>query len=207
MRWRVGVFGTLGALATVVGGLFVLAPDLLLGVGPIRTAVASLTTGPKAVMTAAAAIVGLYVLAAARSGSGTGVPTDTAAEQRFDAAATNPPEAVTADRRSLTGAGLDADVAVAVTDGGEPLRALRDLLRDLAVDAYTDDPQGIDEARRAVETGAWTDDPTAAVFLAGDEGPTPSVLSRVRLWLSPERERERRLDATMDAIERLQEER
>lgn len=207
MRLRIVVFGTLGALATVVGGLFVFAPDLLLGVGPIRTTVLSLTTGPKAVMTAAAAIVGLYVLAAARSSSGTQVPTATAAEERFDAAATKPPEAVTADRRSLTGAGIDADVAVAVADGGEPLQTLRDLLRDLAVDAYSDDPHGTDEARRAVETGAWTDDRTAAVFLAGHDGPTPSLLSRVRLWLSPERERERRLNATMGAIERLQEDR
>jgi len=207
MRLRVAVFGTLGALATVVGGLFVLAPDLLLGIRPVRSAVLSLTTGPKAVMTAAAAIVGLYVLAAARSGSGTQVPTDTAAEERFDAAATKPPEAVTADRRSLTGAGLDADVAVAVADGGEPLRALRDLLRDLAVDASTDDPRRTDEARRAVETGTWTDDPAAAAFLAGEDGPAPSLLSRVRLWLSPELERKRRIDAAMGAIEALQEDR
>lgn len=207
MRFRVAVFGTLGALATVVGALFILTPDLLLGVGPIRSAVLSLTTGPKAVMTGAAAIVGLYVLAAARSGSGTQVPTDTAAEVRFDDAASNPPEAVTADRRSLTGAGLDTDVESAVSEGGKALRAVRDLLRSLAVDAATDDPRRTDEARRAVQTGSWTDDPVAAVFLAGDEGPTPSLLSRVRLWLSPERERERRIDAAMGAIERLQEDR
>jgi hypothetical protein len=207
MRPRVLVFGTLGAFATLVGAVLVLAPGLVLGIGPVRAAVESLATGPKAVMTGAAAIVGIYVLAAARSSPVEQVPTDSAAEQRFDAAATNPPEAVTADRRSLTGAGLDADVAVAVADGGRALRTLRDLLRDLAVDAYTDDPRRADEARRAVETGAWTDDPAAAVFLAGDQGPTPSLLSRVRLWLSPERERERRIEATMRAIEGLQEDR
>jgi hypothetical protein len=207
MRWRIAVFGTLGAAATIVGAIFVLAPGLVLGIPPVRMAVSSVTTGPKAVMTGAAAIVGLYVLAAARSRSATQVPADTAAEQRFDAAATNPPEAVTADQRSLTGAGLDADVEFAIADGDRPLRAVRDVLRDLAVDAYTDDPRRTDEARRAVETGAWTNDPHAAVFLAGEDGPTPSLLSRVRLWLSPERERERRIEATVRAIERRREER
>ena len=207
MRWRVAVFGTLGAIATIVGAVLVLAPGLLLGVPPVRMAVSSLTAGPKAVMTAAAAVVGLYVLTAARSGPARGVPDETAAEPGFDAAATDPPEAVTADRRSLTGAGLDADVRVAVADGGRPLGAVRDLLRDLAVDAYTDDPGRTDEARRAVDTGAWTDDPHAAAFLAGEGGPTPSLLSRVRLWLVPERERERRIEAAMSAVERLREER
>ena len=207
MRWRVAVFGTLGAVATLVGGVFVLAPGLVLGIPLVRTAVSSLTTGPKAVMTAATAVVGVYLLAAARSNGAEQVPADTAGERRFDAAATDPPEAVIADRRSLTGAGVDADVRIAVVDGGPALRAVRDLLRDLAVDAYADDPYAAEEARRAVETGAWTDDRRAAVFLAGEAGPTPSVLSRVRLWLSPERERERRIEAAMGAIEQVQEER
>ena len=207
MRVRLAVFGTLGAAATLVGAILVLAPGLLLDIPPVGMAISSLETGPKAVMTAAVTVVGLYVLAAARSSPVRQVSTDSAAEKRFDAAATDPPEAVTADRRSLTGAGLDADVRIAIADGGQSLRAVRDLLRDLAVDAYTDDPRRNDEARRAVETGAWTDDPHAAVFLAAEGGPTPSVLSRVRLWLSPERERERRIEATMGAIERLQEER
>lgn len=213
MRWRIAIFGTLGAVATIAGALLVFAPDLLLGIRPVGQTIASLSTDPKSVMTAAAAVVGLYVLVAARSpSSGFSRPMDSAAEQRFDAATTDPPEAVTADRRSMTGAGLDADVRVAVASGGKPLRALRDLLRDLAADAYADDsaggPQGTGgDARRAVETGTWTDDAVAAAFLAGDDGPTPALLSRVRLWLSPERERERRIEATMTAIERLQEDR
>ncbi|MEF8786106.1 MAG: hypothetical protein V5A45_09255 [Haloarculaceae archaeon] len=213
MRWRIAIFGTLGAVATVVGAMLVFTPDLLLGIQPVGQTIASLSTDPKSVMTAAAAVVGLYVLIATRSPSaGWSLPMDSDAEQRFDAATTDPPEAVTADRRSMTGAGLDADVRVAVASGGEPLRALRDLLRDLAADAYADDfaagPQetGVD-ARQAIETGTWTDDSVAAAFLAGDAGPAPSLLSRVRLWLSPERERERRIEATMRAIERLQEER
>jgi len=210
MRWRIAIFGTLGALATVVGAIFVLAPNALLAIGPVRGFVSSLsTTGPKAVMTAAAAIVGLYVAAAARSSSAEqSLPAVSAAEERFDAAATSPPEDVTADRRAMTAAGLDADVQIAVSGGGEPLRGVRDLLGDIATEAYADDPRTDEaDARRVIETGEWTDDPTAAAFLAGPDGPTASVLSRVRLWLSPERERERRIEATLAEIERLREER
>lgn len=208
MRWRIAIFGTLGALATTVGAVFVLAPDLLLGIGPIRNAVVTFSTGPKAVMTAAAVVVGLYVLAAARSPSSDwGLVRKSAAEKRFEGTATNPPEAVTADRRSMTGAGVDADVEVAVANGGTPLRGLRDLLRDLATNAYAADPFETETARRAVRTGAWTDNPTAAAFLADEGGPTPPLLSRVRLWLAPERERRRRIEATMSEIERLREDR
>ncbi len=213
MRWRIAIFGTLGTVATIIGAVLVFEPDLLLGIRPVGQTIASLSTDPKTVMTAAAAVVGLYVLVATRSPSaGFSLPMDSEAERQFDAATADPPEAVTADRRLLTGAGLDADVQVAVTSGGQPLRALRDLFRDLAADAYADDsptgPQATDsDAQQAIERGAWTDDAVAAAFLASDEGPTPSLLSRIRLWLSPERERERRIEATITAIERLQEER
>jgi len=205
MRWRIAVFGTLGALATVLGGLFVLVPGLVAPMGPLGSVVQPLTEAdPKAVMTGAAAVAGLYALIAARGrNDADGMVGVSGAERRFDAARTDPPEAVTADRRATTGAGIDADVRLAVTGGGRPLRAVRDLLRDIAVDAYADE-QGVSEAdaRRAVETGTWTDDPVAAAFLAGEDGPTVSLLSRVRLWLTPEQERRRRIDATLDAIER-----
>lgn len=209
MQWRIAVFGTLGAVATVVAALFVLAPGVLLVIGPVRETVTSLgETGPKAVMTTAAAVAGLYALAASRSAGGkpTG-PEQSPAEERFETAATDPPEAVTADRRSMTASELDADVEVAVAAGKEPLQALRDLLRTLVIDTYTTTHQLDEEtARQAVETGAWTDDRVAAAFLA-DEGPTASLLSRIRLWLAPERERERRIERTLDEIERLRRDR
>lgn len=210
MRWRVAIFGTLGAVATVVGAAFALAPDLLLGVALVEETVNSLDdTGPKSVMTGAAAVVGVYVLASARStGRYQAQEPASDADARFDAARTSPPEAVTADRRTATGAGLDADVQAAIERGGEPLRTLRDLLRELAAEAWADDARQTDtEARRAVETGEWTDDRVAAAFLAGEGGPTPSLLSRVRLWLAPEGERARRVDATLAGLEELQEDR
>jgi hypothetical protein len=213
MRLRLAVFGTLGAAATVLGAVLVFAPDLLLDVRPVGQTIASLSTDPKTIMTGAAAVVGFYVLVAARSpGAGQSLPPVSEADQQYDAATTDPPEAVTADRRSMTGAGIDADIEAAVASGGTQLRVLRDLLRDLAADAYVrayaDSPQALDvDPREPIEAGTWTDDGVAAAFLAGEGGPTPSLLSRLRLWLAPERERERRIEATMAAIERLREER
>ncbi len=204
MRWRIAVFGTLGALATVFGALFVFVPTLVSPGGPLGPVAEPLATaGPKAVMTAAATIVGLYLLVAAR-GDADGMSDLADAERRFDAARTDPPEAVTADRRVMTGAGIDADVQLAVTGGGRPLRTVRDLLREQAAAAYADS-QGAsdDEAVRAVEAGTWTDSREAAAFLGDESGPKASVPSRVRLWLAPERERRRRIDATLDEIERL----
>lgn len=205
MRLRVAVFGTLGAAATVAGAVLVLAPDLLLGLPAVRPVVDALASaGPQAIMAAATAVVALYVLAAARSsGPASELDGDSPPERRFEAAATSPPEAVTADRRTTTGAALDEDVQAAATYGGQALRDLRALLRDLAATAYGDELSG---SRRAIERGAWTDDPAASAFLAGPEGPTASLLSRVRLWLAPERERRRRIEATVEQIERLQEE-
>jgi hypothetical protein len=46
-------------------------------------------------------------------------------------------------------------------------------------------------------------DPVAAAFLAGEGGPEPGLAARVRLWLVPERERARRVERTVRAIEHL----
>jgi hypothetical protein len=210
MRWRIVLFGTLGALATVLGAVAVIAPRLVAPSGPLGAIVRPLTgADPKAVMTAAAAVVGLYVLVAARSRSAVDEMDGISdAERRFDAARTDPPEAVTADRRTMTGAGIDADVSLAVTGGGRPLRSIRDLLRDLAAETYAREEGVADEAAlQAVERGAWTDNQVAAAFLASDDGPTASVPSRIRLWLAPDRERRRRIDATLDEIEHRRRER
>jgi hypothetical protein len=59
-----------------------------------------------------------------------------------------------------------------------------------------------ERAREAVAAGTWTDDPVAAAFLAGEGGPVPSLRARARLWLLPERERERRVERALRAIER-----
>ena len=208
MRRRVAVFGTLGALATVVAAVFVLAPNLLLSIPAVEQTVTQLSgTDPTLVMLLATGIVGLYVALAARTSGGertlTGV---SSAEKRYDRALTDPPEAVTADRRALTAAALDSDIDRAVRHGGERLGTVRATLTDLVVETYADHNRVTTAtARTAVAEGTWTDDAVAASFLGGEVGPDPSLLSRIRLWLTPERERQRRLDRTLAALRALSE--
>lgn len=207
MRWRVAIFGTLGTLATLLAAGFVFTPDLVRALGPVNGLVSGLSgTDPTFVMLVATGIVGLYVVVAARSSGGGVLPAQSAAETRFDDALTNPPEAVTADRRTLTAAGLDADIEVAIEHGGEPLQAVRTLLSDLAAEAYAERERAtLAEASQAVDAGTWTEDTMAAAFLGGEAGPTLSTFARIRLWLTPERERERRIQRTIAAVRTLQE--
>ena len=209
MRLRVAVFGTLGALATLVAAVFVVAPEVLLAVGPVEAVVGQLSgLDPTLVMLVATLVVGLYVAVAARSSpSERTVASASSAERRFDAAVTDPPEAVTADRRTLTAADVDADVDRAVASGGARLGAVRDALTGLVVEAYARRYQvRRAQARDVVASGDWTDDRVAAAFLGAEEGPQASLLSRVRLWLTPERERERRIRRTLAAATALTEE-
>jgi hypothetical protein len=206
MRWRVAVFGTLGGLATVVAAGFVVAPDLLLSVPAVARAVEGLSgTDPELAMLVATLVVGLYVALAARSSASERTFTPVSdAQRRFDRAVADPPEAVTADRRALTAADLDAAVDGAVAAGGDQLRAVRDLLDDLAAQTYAETYHVTpEEAQAAVAGGTWTDDRVAAAFLGGADGPDAALLSRIRLWLTPERERERRIERTLTALETL----
>jgi hypothetical protein len=208
MRWRTAIFGTLGALTTLVAGAVVVAPELLETVPALSRLVEQLSnTDPKLVMLAATLVVGLYVAVAARSSTTERTLTPVSdAERRFDGALVDPPEAVTADQRSLTAAALDSDIDTAVEHGGERLQSVRRLLADLVTETYAD-VNRLEEsaAREAVASGTWTDDRVAAAFLGDEDGPDPSLLSRIRLWLTPERERERRIDRTLSALGTLTE--
>jgi hypothetical protein len=208
MSRRVTVFGTLGALATLVAGAFVLAPEPLLSVPALRRAVERLSRfDPALVMLGATLLVSLYVALAARSPTSERSFTAVSkAKRQYDRASTNPPEEVTADRRAVAAADLDDDILRAVERGGQRLQSVRQLLGDLAAETYAVRHQTtVTEARDAVATGAWTDDSVAAAFLGDEDGPTPSLVSRIRLWLAPERERARRLDRTLDALDALAE--
>jgi hypothetical protein len=206
MRLRVAVFGTLGAIATLLGAMFVLAPDLALGVQPVRAAVDALSTDPRLVMLGATLVVGLYVAIAARSTSGEeGLDAVSVADRQFERVATNPPEGVTDDRRRQTAAALDATIDRAVADGGADLREVRDVLTGTAESAYASHANVTrSRAQHAIATGAWTADDVAAAFLTGDDGPTATLYSRIRLWLTPAAERERRIERTVAAIEAIQ---
>ncbi|MFC6974660.1 hypothetical protein ACFQL1_08155 [Halomicroarcula sp. GCM10025709] len=81
------------------------------------------------------------------------------------------------------------------------MRTVVERLSEVATTAHARAADGErSAAREAVRSGTWTDDRIAAAVLS-PETPFP-VGARLRLWLDPERERERRLDRAVAAVER-----
>jgi hypothetical protein len=96
---------------------------------------------------------------------------------------------------------LGSELETAIREGGEPWRQARSTLAETAATSYARQagvPAAVAEA--AVGRGEWTDDDIAAGVLAGEV----PYSARLRLWLVPERERRRRIERTVTAIERLQ---
>jgi len=204
MRRRVVGLGVLGAVATGLGLALLFVPDLVRSVGPLDGFVAAAgSTDPKLLMLVAGLGVTGYVVLAARSGPTTesdGIRPP--AQRRFERTGPQPPGTVTAKRRRVTAASVDGELEVAVENGGRALREARAHLTGVATDAYAvATGQSREAAREAVATGIWTDDPVAAMFLA--EGGEPPRRARLALWLRPRRERRRRIERTVAAIERL----
>lgn len=134
-------------------------------------------------------------------------PTDStdgsAVENRFERRIEHPPESVTVHDDRLAGRGIDQDIDAAISEGGDELRVLREQLRSLAITIYGDSmnaPKSV--ARDAVEAGDWCQDSTAATFLAAD--PDPPFRVKLRLLVFPTRERRRRIDRTIAAIETVE---
>jgi hypothetical protein len=186
------------------------APEVLLDVGPIEGVVTTLQgTDATVVGLAAGLIAGVYLGVAARSRPDPDtVPAVTSADSRFDMAATRPPEEVTTNPQTLAASSLDAEIDAAIQTGGEPLQRVRSKLFRTATAVYAD-AAGLDaeQARTTVAGGQWTRDPAAIAFLAGPTGPRPPLRRRVWLWLTPGHERRVRIERTIDAIERLREQR
>jgi hypothetical protein len=210
MRVRFVLFGVLGAIATGFGVGLLVAPELLLDVGPVEGFVTTLTgTEPTMVGLVSGLVAGVYLGVTARSRPEPDtIPAATSADSRFDMAATQPPEEATTNPRRLTASSLDDDIETAVETGGESLQQVRSKLFETATAVYADamelDPE---QARAAIARGQWTRDPAAIAFLAGPNGARPPLARRVRLWLTPGRERRLRIERTIDAIQRVAEER
>ncbi|OVE83713.1 DUF7269 family protein [Natronolimnobius baerhuensis] len=58
-----------------------------------------------------------------------------------------------------------------------------------------------DAVEERIQTGAWTDDQIAAVFLGDTSAGTLSLGQRLRMWLFPGRTFEKRLERTLSALE------
>jgi hypothetical protein len=208
MGKRVHILGGLGAVATGLGLALLLVPDLVRAVGPLDTLVETVASAdPKLLMLVTGLGVTGYVARAVRSASApeqAGTRSD--AGRRFEAAGSSPPEEVTAQRLALAASTIDGSFEAAIENGGAALHNARAHLVTAATDAYALAAGGSREAaREAVARGTWTDDRVAAMFLADGDGPAPPPSARLSLWLTPRRERRRRIEATVAAIERLEE--
>lgn len=202
MRLRVAVFGTLGLFVTGFGLALFTRPALVM-VGPVETIVDLIgERDPAQLLLGTTALAGLVLLVAAHSSQETA--RNSTVDELFEGMDTTPPEAVTADNQHLVGEQLNQQIQYGIESGGKQLRDTRDWLATAAVHAaIMAGDHTYEEAKTAVEQGTWTDDKIAAAFLAGPTGPSPTLASRLRLWLAPARERRRRIERTMTAIERV----
>jgi hypothetical protein len=207
MRAKTTLFGVLGAVSTGFGLAVVLIPDVVRSAGPLdRLLDTAGSVDPTGLMLVAGLLVGGYATVVARSRPRyETVSTDSDAERRFETAGSSPPEQVTARTRTITAEGVDADIDAAVEGSEVALDRVRSQLATLASAVYADvtgEPEAT--AREAIETGTWTNDPVAAAFLSETRAPAPSVRARLLLWVRPQRERKRRIERTIRAIEQLE---
>ncbi len=194
-RLRLGLFGLVGLAGTVVAGVLVFVPDALGGLLPTLRQVTEMVD-PLWV----GALVGVVGLLTAWH-VGHGVLRTTT----FDSAVETPPESVTAEETPLSGAGLDERYESAVADAPGAMDALVDRLRATAVTTYALEAEiSRERADRVVAAGEWTDDTVAAALLSPERA--QPLVARLRLWLDPESERERRVKRTVSAIDDLRRE-
>jgi len=187
------VLGAVGAIATLFGVGLTVAPGVF-RTGPVEQLTASIAeTNPMTLLVVLGVAAGLLIAVAAWPRTTSTGPTD--AERRF---ATAVQTAAGGDRAGPETDLLGADLDTAARRGGEHWEGVRSELAETAVRTYArtaDVPP--EAARAAIEDGGWTDDSLAAGVVTGE---TPPV-ARLRLWLAPERERRRRLERTVAAIE------
>jgi hypothetical protein len=191
MRPRIVVFGALGTVVTLLAAAVVFAPGFVQDVEPLAGLAAALEKiDRRQLLLVASLVVGLFVSAATWRASGAG----NNERDTFDEATAGPPEDVTTDAQRLTAADLEAAVEAAIDGDDAAAEQVRERLQETATRAHAHETGvAVKRAREQVRAGEWTDDRLAAAVLADEGGPTHSLWSRLRLWLDPESERERRL--------------
>ncbi|WP_144799619.1 DUF7269 family protein [Halorubrum depositum] len=128
------------------------------------------------------------------------------ARRNRDRAATSPGDPERRAPATVPGADLDDRVARATGSalgGHRARREIRDRVREVAVATVARDRNvSVEAAERLVETGEWTDDATAAAFLARPS--SYPVRVRLRAAVSGRSRYEFGLRATVDAVGRLE---
>jgi hypothetical protein len=197
MSVRLKTAGGVATLAVLGAAIAVAFPFLVPLAGPLGDEGATLPgIDPQGLLLQASLLVGLVAVAIAINASrAAGV----------HGAVDGPvPEQVTAARQESTGQALDDRIAAGIDGDEAALVAVRDRLRAVAIGAYAgENGTSREAAARAIHTGRWTQERTAAAMLSDGTGETHSIPARLRLWLDPAAERRRRLARTVDAIDRL----
>lgn len=197
---RARILGTLGVLLTLVAAAVVVSPNLADSITEVVAVLES--RDPERLLLVLGSVVGLYAAWSARASSPEEPAVDGPAA-RFEST-DDRPETVNAADRTRTGESLDERITAACAGDDEALQAVRSNLADTAVSAHARTADRTPEAaHRAVESGAWTDDPIAAAFLADDSGPNFSLFARLRAWVDSSAERRRRIERTVEAVGRL----
>lgn len=192
MRLRT-VVGALGLIGTALALGLVLVPTSVQSIRPVTLATSALPTeNPEALLLGLGFVVGLAatVLTRAVSDHGGGVS---------GSLVQAPPEVVQSTIPTRPGREFDRRLDRAY---GEDLTAIREALRATAVETLVSQ-NGADpaDARARIERGSWTDDQVATAFLGAQSQP---LVARLRGWLDPAAEWERRVQRTVAAIERLE---
>jgi hypothetical protein len=189
-------------LCTMVLGVGVLLVPALGTVGPVEALQENITdSGSERVLLLTGAVVIGYLAIGLRRPSGT--PDHSPDSRRFDRATAAAVDGEPVDRPQPVAGNFDIDRAI--ESSGSSLRAVREELRRTVIGVHTD-LYGTSEgaARTAVDRGEWCHDPVARAFLAGERGPSFSLGRQLQLFVTPKRERRRRIERTITAIEELE---
>jgi hypothetical protein len=195
--------GGLGVVATLLGAMAVAAPAAVAETAPLSTLVsAAASVGPRDLFVAGSAALGLSLLRAAVTSRESRLVSGSAAgSQRFAAVVAEDPETATAPEGTLAANDFDEAVERAIDGDDRAVEEVTERLRRLAVARLAREGLDRESADDAVAAGTWTDDRTAAAALSREDGPVATLGSRLRLWLDPERERERRIRRTVAALD------
>lgn len=197
MDLRRTAVGGIGIVCTIATAGVLLSPSLF---DPVVAAVGE--QDPNQLLLLLGGLVGVYSVWAVRRRRTTAAVDP--ASTRFAAARERPPETVSASNHTATGARFDATVGAATGGRLSARDRVRETLTTTAVQTYLRvaecDPK---TAQDAISTGTWTDDRVAAAFLGGEEGPQFPLWARLRGWLDPSAEHDRRIRRTTTALRTL----
>jgi len=181
--------GAVGLLSAAVAFGLVVAPGSFVSIRPVAALTATLPAGKQELL--------LLGLGTAAGVSAVTVAYSVSSDGQAGSLVDRPPETVNARTPSRPGRAFDRRLAGETNSMADVRAPLRETAVETLVRRKGLDPT---DAKEMIDRGTWTDDRVAAAFLGT---PTQSVGARLRRWLDPDGERRRRVERTIEAIERV----